>query len=189
MGTGTGAGLGPGVAATTQCNSSHPSAAAPPCNVTLLPQIAALAAPSSALSMLRVATQLVETGPAARQGKAALAGWAVVLPFALLLAQMSTGAMGGGVVAAVARSLGGQRRTEAQALVLHAMLITTGFGLLFAVGLSLAARLAARGCAGVSEAEPAQGGARRGWPRCRSISRLRPATPTCASPPISTGGV
>lgn len=105
----------------------------------LLRQIGALAAPTTALSMLQVGAQLVETALAARQGTAALAGWAVLLPFALLLAQMSTGAMGGGVVAAVARALGGQRRDEASALVLHAMLIATAGGLLFAVGVSLAA--------------------------------------------------
>ena len=44
--------------------------------------------------MLQVLAQLVETVLAARQGTAALAGWAVMLPFALLLAQLSTGAMG-----------------------------------------------------------------------------------------------
>ena len=37
------------------------------------------------------------------------------------------------------RALSAQRRDEASALVLHAMLIATTFGLLFAVGVSLAA--------------------------------------------------
>lgn len=105
----------------------------------LLRQIGTLAVPTTALAMLQVGAQLVETVLAARQGTAALAGWAVLLPFALLLAQMSTGAMGGGVVAAVARALGGQRRDEASALVLHAMWIATAGGLVFAVGVSLAA--------------------------------------------------
>ena len=133
----------PGPAAPTAPNAATtptaPTTPTTPPARALLRQITTLAAPTSALSMLQVAAQLVETWLAARQGTAALAGWAVLLPFALLLAQMSTGAMGGGVVAAVARALGGQRRAEAQALVLHAMLIATGFGLLFAVGLSLAA--------------------------------------------------
>jgi len=116
-----------------------PAAPAAPTTRTLLRQIGALAAPTTALSMLQVVAQLVETVLAARQGTAALAGWAVLLPFALLLAQMSTGAMGGGVVSAVARALGAQRRDEASALVLHAMLIATAGGLVFAVGVSLAA--------------------------------------------------
>ena len=125
-----------------------------------LRQITALAAPTTALSMLQVAAQLVETVLAARQGTAALAGWAVLLPFALLLAQMSTGAMGGGVVSAVARALGAQRRDEASALVLHAMLIATGFGLLFAVAVSLAAAPLLRAVAG---AEAAQAAAPYAW--------------------------
>ena len=54
---------------------------------TLLRQIGALAVPTTALSMLQVGAQLVETVLAARQGTAALAGWAVMLPFVLLLAQ------------------------------------------------------------------------------------------------------
>ncbi len=118
-----------------------PSLASPrPSNGHLLRQILALAAPTSALSVLQVVAQLTETWLAARQGTATLAGWAVLLPFALLLAMTSTGAMGGGVVSAVARALGGQRRDEAAALVSHALIIATGFGLLFALGVSLAAR-------------------------------------------------
>lgn len=122
---------------------------------TLLRQIGALAAPTTALSLLQVGAQLVETVLAARQGTAALAGWAVMLPFALLLAQMSTGAMGGGVVSAVARALGAQRRDEASALVLHAMLIATAGGLLFAVGVSLLALPILRAVAGAEAAQQA----------------------------------
>ncbi len=108
----------------------------PPSNAELLRRILALAAPTTAVALLQVVAQLVETWLAARQGTAALAGWAVVLPLALLLQQMSTGAMGGGVVSAVARALGASRSGEASSLVLHAMLIATGFGLLFAVGVA-----------------------------------------------------
>jgi len=119
--------------------SSTPLTTTPPPARALLRQIGALAVPTTALSMLQVGAQLIETVLAARQGTAALAGWAVMLPFVLLLAQMSTGAMGGGVVAAVARALGAGQRDEASALVLHALLIATAGGLLFAVGVSLAA--------------------------------------------------
>lgn len=99
----------------------------------LLRRILALAAPTTALALLQVASQLIETWLAARQGTAALAGWAVMLPFVLLLQQMSTGAMGGGVVAAVARALGAERADEARALVLHAAIIAVVAGLGFAV--------------------------------------------------------
>ncbi|HZF74523.1 MAG TPA: MATE family efflux transporter [Acetobacteraceae bacterium] len=101
-----------------------------------LRRILALAAPTTALSLLQAAAQLMETWLAARQGTAALAGWAVVLPFALLLQMMSVGAMGGGVVSAIARALGAGRREEASALVLHAVLIALAAGLLFAVALA-----------------------------------------------------
>src|SRR5215207_4208277 len=108
--------------------SSHSLAAdaalpSPPSTVVILRRILALAAPTSLVAALQVISQLAETWLAARQGTAALAGWAVVLPFALLLQQMSAGAMGGGVVSAIARALGAGRRDEASALVLHALLI------------------------------------------------------------------
>ena len=88
-----------------------------------LRRILALAAPTSLLAATQVVAQLIEPWLAARQGQAALAGWAVVLPFTLLLSQMSAGAMGGGVVSAIARALGGGKRDEAAALAAHALII------------------------------------------------------------------
>lgn len=110
--------------------------AAPPATpslAVLLRRVLALAAPTTLVAAVQSACQLVEPWLAARQGTAALAGWAVVLPFALLLQQMSTGAMGGGVVSAIARALGAHRREEASALVLHAVAIALLFGLAYAV--------------------------------------------------------
>ncbi|WP_372619841.1 MATE family efflux transporter [Falsiroseomonas sp.] len=102
-----------------------------------LASIFALAAPTALVSFLQVAAQLFETWLAARQGTAALAGWAVVLPFALLMQMTSAGAMGGGVVAAIARALGGGRREDAAALVMHAGLIALAAAALFALPLAL----------------------------------------------------
>ncbi|MES2711491.1 MAG: MATE family efflux transporter [Pseudomonadota bacterium] len=113
------------------------SALPPPSTAILLRRIGALATPTLLLAALQSFAQLFETWLAARQGTAALAGWAVVLPFALLMQQMSTGAMGGGVVSAIARALGGKRDGEASALVLHALLIATMGGLIFALGLAV----------------------------------------------------
>ena len=107
-----------------------------PTTGTLAREILALAAPTTLLAALQLVGQLVETALAARQGTAALAGWAVILPFALLMQQMSTGAMGGGVVSAIARALGGQRRDEAASLVVHALIIALVGGVVFAAGLS-----------------------------------------------------
>ena len=99
----------------------------------LVRRILVLAGPTMLVVFIQSGSQLVETWLAARQGTAALAGWAVVLPFSLLLGQMSAGAMGGGVVSAIARSLGGRREEEASALVLHAIVIAVCGGLLFAL--------------------------------------------------------
>lgn len=100
-------------------------------------RILALAAPTTLLSALQVAALLIETVIAARLGRAALAGWAVVLPFSLLLGQMSAGAMGGGVVSAIARALGARKDEEASALAVHALLIALGFSALFVVVLAV----------------------------------------------------
>ncbi|MBU0725947.1 MAG: multidrug transporter MatE [Alphaproteobacteria bacterium] len=102
----------------------------------ILRRILVLATPTGFLAVLQVVAQLLETWLAARQGTAALAGWAVVLPFSLLMQQMSAGAMGGGVVSAIARALGGNRTQEASALVLHAALIATLGGGIFALTLA-----------------------------------------------------
>ena len=122
-------GAAPAVAAVAPAAAPAPPVPWP----ALLRRVLDLAAPTTLLALIQTACQLVEPWLAARQGTAALAGWAVVLPFALLLQQMSAGAMGGGVVSAIARAVGGGRTAEASALVLHAVLIATGFGLGFAV--------------------------------------------------------
>ncbi len=111
--------------------------ARPADNAVLLKSMLALAGPTALVALLQIAAQLTETWLAARQGTAALAGWAVILPFALLMQQMSNGAMGGGVVSAIARSLGASKRDDASALVLHAVIIAVLAGLGFALGLSL----------------------------------------------------
>jgi Na+-driven multidrug efflux pump len=109
----------------------------PPSLPTLARRIAALAGPTFTIAILQSAGQLIETVLAARQGTLALAGWALVLPFTLLLQQMSAGAMGGGVVSAIARSLGANRPEDASALVLHALAIALVFALGFAVPLAI----------------------------------------------------
>ena len=101
-----------------------------PSHAVLLRRIGKLAAPTTMVVALQVIGQLAETWLAARQGTAALAGWAVVLPFALLMQMASAGAMGGGVVSAVARALGAKQPDLASALVLHAVLIALAAGLL-----------------------------------------------------------
>ncbi|SOY89574.1 MATE family efflux transporter [Cupriavidus taiwanensis] len=116
-------------------------------------RIGKLAGPTALIALLQAVAQLIETWLAARQGTAALAGWAVVLPFALLLQQMSTGAMGGGVVAAIARALGANKRDDASALVMHALWIAVIAGLAFAVVLAGFPRAVLGTVAGATAAE------------------------------------
>lgn len=109
----------------------------PPTTRDRLRRIFALAAPTTLLAATQVAALLIEPWLAARQGTLALAGWALVLPFALLLGQMTAGAMGGGVVSAIARALGANKRDEAAALATHALVIACGGAALFAIPLAL----------------------------------------------------
>ncbi len=97
----------------------------------LLRRILALAAPTTMVVLLQAGGQLAETWLAARQGTTALSAWAVVLPFALMMQQMSAGAMGGGVVSAIARTLGAGNRDEASGLVVHALIIAGLAALIF----------------------------------------------------------
>lgn len=111
--------------------------AAPPTTADRLRRILALAAPTTLLAATQVAAMLIEPWLAARQGTLALAGWALVLPFALLLGQMTAGAMGGGVVSAIARALGAGKPEEAAALATHALVIAVGGAALFAIPLAI----------------------------------------------------
>lgn len=102
----------------------------------MLRRILPLAAPTVLVAFLQTIAQLVETWLAARQGTAALAGWAAVMPFGLLLMQMSGGAIGGGVVSAIARAIGAGRSDEASVLVAHGLMIALAGALMFIVVLA-----------------------------------------------------
>jgi putative MATE family efflux protein len=96
-------------------------------------EIVRLSAPTILVAFAQAAAQTAEVWLIGHLGTAALAGYALVLPLLLLLQMMSAGAMGGGVVSAVARALGAWRRDEASALVLHALLIGALMGLAFSL--------------------------------------------------------
>jgi len=80
----------------------------------------------------QAATGLIETYWVGRLGTDALAGMALVFPGVMLVQMISAGAMGGGISSAIARALGGGRREEADALVLHAVVINVLLGATFA---------------------------------------------------------
>src|SRR5919205_2275774 len=90
-----------------------------------------LAAPNVLVMVAQASVGLIETYFVGKLGTAALAGVALVFPVLMLMQMMSAGAMGGGISSAVARALGAGRRADADALVLHALAIAIGFGVIF----------------------------------------------------------
>jgi putative MATE family efflux protein len=92
-----------------------------------------LAAPTTAATITQVLVAIAETYFFGRLGTEALAGFALVYPFMMLMQMMAAGGMGGGVAAAMARAVGGKRMEDARALVLHAFVLGLGFALLFAL--------------------------------------------------------
>jgi putative MATE family efflux protein len=91
-----------------------------------------LAWPTLIVQFAQAATGLIETFWVAKLGTDALAGMALVFPAVMLVQMISGGAMGGGISSAIARALGGGRRGEANALVLHALVVNVAIGAVFA---------------------------------------------------------
>jgi len=90
-----------------------------------------LATPNVLVMFVQAAVGLIETYFVAKLGTDALAGVALVFPVLMLIQMMSAGAVGGGIMSAIARALGAGRRADADALVLHALAIAVSFGLVF----------------------------------------------------------
>jgi Na+-driven multidrug efflux pump len=81
----------------------------------------------------QASTGLIETWWVSHLGTDALAGMALVFPVFMMMQMLSAGTMGGGISSAIARALGGGRRPDADALVLHAIIINLLLGLTFSV--------------------------------------------------------
>src|SRR3954452_6283131 len=92
-----------------------------------------LAWPNVAVMVAQASTGLIETFWVSRLGTDALAGMALVFPGFMMMQMLSVGAMGGGISSAIARALGSGRRDDADALVLHALLINGALGLVFSI--------------------------------------------------------
>ena len=95
----------------------------------IIPTLLLLAWPNILVMMAQASTGLIETWWVSRLGTDALTGMALVFPGFMMMTMLSAGAIGGGISSAVARALGGGRRGDADALVLHAVLINTVLGL------------------------------------------------------------
>jgi putative MATE family efflux protein len=99
----------------------------------IAPTLLRLALPNVLVMLAQAGVGLIETYFVGKLGTDALAGMALVFPVVMLMQMMSAGAIGGGVAAAIARALGARRRDDADALVLHALVIGLVFALVFMV--------------------------------------------------------
>jgi putative MATE family efflux protein len=99
-----------------------------------------LAVPNVLVMLAQAAAGLVETYFIGRLGTDALAGVALVFPVVMLMQMMSAGAMGGGIASSIARALGAGRRSDANALALHALVIALGLGATFTIGVVVGGR-------------------------------------------------
>ena len=99
----------------------------------IIPTLLRLAWPNVLVMLAQASTGLIETWWVSHLGTDALAGMALVFPVFMMMQMLSAGAMGGGISSAIARALGGGRRADADALVLHAIIINLLLGLTFSV--------------------------------------------------------
>lgn len=90
-----------------------------------------LAAPNTVVMLVQASIGLFEMYFIGKLGTDALAGAAMAFPLLMLMQMMSSGAMGGGISSAIARALGAQRRKDADALALHALVIGASFAMVF----------------------------------------------------------
>ena len=97
----------------------------------ITPTLLRLAAPNVLVMVAQASVGLIETYFVGKLGTDALAGVALVFPALMLMQMMSAGAMGGGISSAIARALGASRRSDADALAVHALAIALIFGLAF----------------------------------------------------------
>ena len=106
----------------------------------IVPTLLGMAWPNILVMLAQASTGLIETWWVAHLGSDALTGMALVFPGFMMMTMISGGAMGGGISSAIARALGGGRRRDADALVVHAILINGALGLFFSALLLLFGR-------------------------------------------------
>lgn len=99
----------------------------------IVPTLLRMAWPNILVMVAQAATGLIETWFVARLGTDALAGMALVFPGFMMMQMLSAGAVGGGISSAVARALGAGQRGDANALVMHAIVVNLGLGVVFSL--------------------------------------------------------
>ncbi len=96
-----------------------------------MPTLLRLGAPNVLIMLAQASVGLIETYFVGKLGTDALAGMALVFPVVMLMQTISAGSFGGAISSSIARALGGGRRADADALVLHSLAIALALGLMF----------------------------------------------------------
>jgi putative MATE family efflux protein len=97
----------------------------------ILSTLLRLGGPNVLIMLAQSAAGLIETFFVGKLGTDSLAGMALVFPVVMLMQTISAGAFGGAIAASIARALGGGRRADGDALVMHALAIALALGLMF----------------------------------------------------------
>lgn len=121
-------------------------------NGAILPTLIKLALPTIAVLVAQTAVNIAEAYYVGFLGTDALAGVAMVFPVFMLMTMMSNGGVGSGVASAVARAVGAGRKEDADALVLHAIILAILFGAAFTLGTIRGGPMLYRALGGRSEA-------------------------------------
>ena len=118
----------------------------------ILPTLLALTLPVIAVVAAQTFVAVLEAFWVSRLGTAAMAGVSLVIPLYVLMNTMSNGGIGG-VSSAISRAIGGGRASDADALLLHAVLIALAFGALFTSGWLVFGRTITTALGGAFEVE------------------------------------
>ena len=121
-------------------------------NGAILPTLIKLALPTIAVLVAQTAVNIAEAYYVGFLGTDALAGVAMVFPVFMLMTMMSNGGVGSGVASSVARAVGAGRKDDADALVLHAIVLAILFGAAFTLGTISGGPMLYRALGGRSEA-------------------------------------
>ena len=130
---GTGIGPAPAAAPVVACDAAMNPRTKRLLQGAIVPTLLLMAWPNILVMTAQASTGLIETWWISKLGSSALAGMALVFPGFMMMQMLSAGAVGGGISSAIARALGAGRRADADALVLHALLINLGLGVLTSV--------------------------------------------------------
>ena len=103
----------------------------------IAPTLMKMAAPTVSTMLVRSSMSLIQIWFVSRLGVDPLAGISLVFPGWMLMQALSAGSLGGGISSSIARSLGAGRKSDADALVWHVVIISLAIGALFG-GLVLA---------------------------------------------------